>query len=222
MFMKRLSFLLLFILSFLAINPVFGQVVDSIPNIDYSNPADYEIGGVEVRGNNYSDATALKSIAGLKIGNKLRIPGPGIAAGIKALWKLKLFTDVKIYATKAIGEIIFLEIEVIERPRLTTYAYKGAKKSRHSDLNDAVNQFLTKGGIITESTKKNAEEAVKDYYKGKGYFDVEVSAVEKVDTARINSVQLEFLIDKKDKIKIKNIAIIGNKNVKTKKINQAV
>ena len=216
--MKRLYFLLLFILSFLAINPVFGQVADSIPNIDYSNPTDYEIGGITVRGNNYSDATALKSIAGLKISDKLRIPGPGIAAGIKALWKLKLFTDVKVYATKAIGEIIFLEIAVIERPRLTTYAYKGAKKSRHSDLNDAVNQFLTKGGIVTESTKKNAEEAVKDYYKGKGYFDVEVSAVEKVDTARINSVQLEFLIDKKDKIKIKNISIIGNKNIKAKKL----
>ena len=122
--MKRSYLLLLFILSFFAINPVFGQVTDSIPNIDYSNPTDYEIGGVTVKGNNYSDATALKSIAGLKIGDKLRIPGPGIAAGIKALWKLKLFTDVKIYATKAIGEIIFLEIAVLERPRLTTYVYK--------------------------------------------------------------------------------------------------
>ena len=216
--MKRLYFLLLFILSFLAINPIFGQVADSIPNIDYSNPTDYEIGGVTVNGNNYSDATALKSIAGLKVGDKLRIPGPGIAAGIKALWKLKLFTDVRIYATKAIGEIIFLEIAVLERPRLTTFSYNGAKKSRHSDLNDVVNTFLTKGGIVTESTKKNAEEGIKDYYKGKGYFDVEVTAREKVDTARVNSVQLEFYVDKKDKIKIKNISIVGNKNVKAKKL----
>jgi len=216
--MKRSYFLLLFILSVFAIHPIFGQVTDSIPNIDYSNPTDYEIGGVTVKGNNYSDATALKSIAGLKVGDKLRIPGPGIAAGIKSLWKLKLFTDVKIYATKTIGEIIFVEIAVLERPRLTTYVYKGAKKSRHSDLNDVVNQFLTKGGIVTESTKRNAEEKVKEYYKGKGYFDVEVAAVEKVDTARINSVQLEFVIDKKDKVKIKNISIVGNKNVKEKKL----
>jgi len=197
--MKRPYFILLFVLSFLAINPIFGQVTDSIPNIDYSNPTDYEIGGVVVKGNNYSDATALKSIAGLKVGDKLRIPGPGIAAGIKALWKLKLFTDVRIYATKAIGEIIFIEIAVLERPRLTTFSYKGAKKSRHSDLNDVVNAFLTKGGIVTESTKKNAEEGIKDYYKGKGYFDVEVSANEKI-------------------IKIKDIAISGNNNVKTKKL----
>ena len=149
--MKRQNYILLFILSFLGIQPIIGQVTDSIPvqvadsipAIDYANPVDYEIGGVTVRGNNYSDAIALKSIAGLKVGNKMRIPGPGISAGIKALWKLKLFTDVRIYATKAIGEIIFLEIAVQERPRLTTYSYVGAKKSRHTDLNEVVNQFLS-------------------------------------------------------------------------------
>jgi len=216
--MKRFSYFLFFVLSFLVVNPAFSQVTDSIPDIDYSNPIDYEIGGVTVKGNNYSDATALKSIAGLKVGSKLRIPGPGIAAGLKALWKLKLFTDVRIYATKTVGEIIFLEIAVLERPRLTTYSYKGAKKSRHSELNDVVNQFLTKGGIVTEATKKNAEEGIKDYYKGKGYFDVEVNSVEKLDTGRINSVQLEFNVDRKDKIKIKSITVEGNKNVKAKKL----
>ncbi|MEM1123625.1 MAG: POTRA domain-containing protein, partial [Bacteroidota bacterium] len=216
--MKRFSYILFVLLCFCTVNPAFSQVADSIPNINYSSPVDYEIGGVTVKGNNYSDATALKSIAGLKVGDKLRIPGPGIAAGLKALWKLKLFTDVRIYATKTVGEIIFLEIAVLERPRLTTYSYKGAKKSRHSDLNDVVNQFLTKGGIVTEATKKNAEEGIKDYYRGKGYFDTEVSATEKLDTARINSVQLEFNIDRKDKIKIKEITVTGNKTVKAKKL----
>jgi len=224
--MKRQNYILLFILSFLSLNSTTAQVVDSIPvqvtdsipAIDYANPVDYEIGGVTVRGNNYSDAVALKSIAGLKVGNKMRIPGPGISAGIKALWKLKLFTDVRIYATKSIGEIIFLEIAVQERPRLTTYSYIGAKKSRHSDLNDVVNQFLTKGGIVTESTKKNAEEGIKNYYKGKGYFDVEVVSKEKLDTGRVNSVQLEFNVDKKEKVKIKDITVSGNKNIKAKKL----
>ena len=215
--MKKLHFLLL-LLSFFATQPIIAQVVDSIPNIDYSNPVEYEIGEVTVKGNNYSDATALKSIAGLKVGNKLKIPGPGISAGIKSLWKLKLFTDVRIYATKTVGEIIFLEIAVLERPRLTTYSYKGAKKSRHSELNDIVNQFLTKGGIVTEATKKNAEEGIKDYYKGKGYLDVEVKSQEKVDTSRINSVQLEFNVDRKDKVKIKDITITGNVNIKEKKL----
>ena len=218
MFLIRQLHFLVLLFTFLAFTTISAQVTDSIPDIDYSKPADYEIGGIEVRGNNYSDANALKSIAGLKVGEKLRIPGPGISSAIKALWKLRLFTDVRIYATKAIGEIIFLEIAVLERPRLSTYSYKGAKKSRHSDLNSAVNRHLLKGGIVTESTKKNAIEGIKAFYVGKGYLDAEVTVKESFDTARINSVKLEFIIDKKDKIKIKNITLTGNKNIKTKKL----
>ena len=218
MFMKRLLPFSLFVLTVWLATPLMSQVTDSIPNIDYTNPADYEIGGVTVKGNNFSDATALKSIAGLNVGDKIRIPGPGISEAIRSLWKLRLFTDVRVYATKTVGEIIFLEIAVAERPRLTTYSYKGAKKSRHTDLNDIVNQFLTKGGIVTEATKKNAEEGIKNYYRGKGYLDVLVSAQEKLDTGRVNSVQLEFNIDKKDKVKIKDIRIFGNENVKEKKL----
>ena len=216
--MKKHYLLLLFVLTCLATQPVYAQIADSTSTINYSNPVEYEIGGVEVVGNKYSDAIALKSIAGLKVEEKIRIPGPGISASLKALWKLKLFTDVKIYATKTIGEIIYLEIAVAERPRLTTYSYKGAKKSRHSDLNDIVNGHLTKGGIVTEATKKNAEEGIKDYYRGKGYLDVVVSASEKPDSSRINSVQIVFAVDKKEKIKIKDITLSGNNNVSSKKL----
>lgn len=218
--MKRQLHLIFFLLAFFTFGNLSGQaaLIDSLPKIDYANPIDYEIGGVEVKGNNYSDATALKSIAGLKVGEKIKIPGPGISNAIKALWKLRLFTDVRVYATKAIGEIIFLEIAVLERPRLSTYSYKGAKKSRHSDLNDIVNRYMTKGGIVTESIKKNAIEGVKDYYIGKGYFDAVVTARELIDTNRINSVKLEFDIDKKDKIKIKDILISGNQNISSKKL----
>jgi outer membrane protein insertion porin family len=216
--MKRQLHFTFLLICLLAFTSASAQSVDSIPNIKYNNPADYEIGGVEVIGNNYSDATALKSIAGLNVGDKIRIPGPGISNAIKALWKLKLFTDVKIYATKTVGEIIFLELLVQERPRLSTYAYKGAKKSRHSDLNDAVNRYLTKGGIVTESIKKNAIEAIKGFYKGKGFLDAEVNVREFIDSARINSVRLEFHVDRKDKVKIKDITISGNHNVKAKKL----
>ncbi len=216
--MKRQLHFILLVFSFFIIADVTAQVADSIPDIDYSKPADYEIGGIEVKGNNFSDANALKSIAGLKVGDKLRIPGPRISTAIKALWKLRLFTDVRIYATKAIGEIIFLEIAVLERPRLSTYSYKGVKKSRHDDLNEVVNSFLLKGGIVTDATKKNASVGIENYYKGKGYLDATVKVTELIDTNKVNAVQLVFDVDKKQKIKIQDITISGNKNVKARKL----
>jgi len=188
-----------------------------VPSIDYSKPADYAIGGIEVVGNGFSDANALKSIAKLKVGDKIRVPGAVISSGIRSLWKLKLFTDVQIYATKVAGDVIFLEIKVQERPRLNTFSYEGAKKTRHEDLNEIVNGYLTKGGIVTESARTNTINGIKKYYIEKGYLDVGVKVRENIDSTRANSVHMVFNIDKKDKVKIQDITFSGN-TVKTKKL----
>ena len=188
-----------------------------VPSMDYATPGDYEIGGLEVVGNSFSDANALKSIAKLKIGDKIKVPGAVISSGIRSLWKLRLFTDVQIYATKIVDDIIFLEIYVEERPRLTTFSYKGAKKSRHEDLTDVVNAHLTKGGIVTNASQTNAVNSIKKYYREKGYLDTDVTVAEVADTTRPNSVRLVFDIDKKDKVKIQDITFSGN-TIKTKKL----
>ena len=196
---------------------LFAQEEGFVPDINYADAKDYEIGGIEVVGNSFSDANALKSIAKLKIGNKIRVPGSTISGGIRSLWKLRLFTDVQIHATKIVGDVVFLEIKVQERPRLSTYSYNGAKKSRHEDLNDIVIGHLTKGGIVTDSEKTNAVNGIKRYYKDKGYFDAVIKVSEVIDTNRTNSVRLVFDIDRKDKVKIQDITFSGN-TVKTKKL----
>ena len=214
--MKRYSLFLCLLLS-LASTSIIAQEGGIVPEIDYSKPTDYEIGEIEVVGNSFSDANALKSIAKLKVGDKIRIPGSTISSGIRSLWKLRLFTDVQIYATKVVGDIIFLEIKVEERPRLKAFSYTGAKKSRHEDLNDVVNTHLTKGGIVTEASKTNAINGIKRYYKEKGYLDTEVAVTENIDTARAHSVRLVFAVDKKEKVKIQDITFSGN-TIKNKKL----
>ena len=214
--MKRYSLFLCLLLS-LASTSIIAQEGGIVPEIDYSKPTDYEIGEIEVIGNSFSDANALKSIAKLKVGDKIRIPGSTISSGIRSLWKLRLFTDVQIYATKVVGDIIFLEIKVEERPRLKAFSYTGAKKSRHEDLNDVVNTHLTKGGIVTEASKTNAINGIKRYYKEKGYLDTEVAVTENIDTARAHSVRLVFAVDKKEKVKIQDITFSGN-TIKNKKL----
>ena len=42
---------------------------------------------------------------------------------------------IQILKEKTIGDVIFFEISIKERPHITTYSYKGAKKSQHDDLN---------------------------------------------------------------------------------------
>ncbi len=209
-------------LSLLALSlPTLAQAEqDSIPVLEYGEPLEYEIGGIKVVGADYSDDNAVISIAGFRVGDKIRIPGPKIQKAIKALWKLRLFTDVKIVKEKTIGDIVFLEIYVQERPRLTRHSYRGVKKSVHDDLNDEVDKYLLKGGIVTENVKTNAREAIEDYFIGKGYLDA-VSTVQEIpDSIRPNSVRLVFNIDRKDKVKIRNIIFTGNDNVKGKKLRK--
>ncbi|MBV6653654.1 MAG: outer membrane protein assembly factor BamA, partial [Mameliella sp.] len=201
--------------------PVFAQdTQDTIPVLEYTEPLEYEIGGIKVIGADYSDDNAIISIAGFRIGDKIRIPGPSIQKAIKALWKLRLFTNVQIVKEKTIGDIVFLEIHVQERPRLTRHSYRGVKKSVHDDLNDEVNKYLLKGGIVTENVKTNAREAIEDYFIGKGFLDAVATVTEIPDSIRPNSVRLVFDIDRKDKIKIRNINFVGNVNVKEKKLRK--
>lgn len=209
---------------FLAFSFTIGGFLPSMAQIDntgifdYGEPKDYEIGGVTVVGADYSDDNAIISIAGFKVGDKIRVPGNAMSKAIQALWKLRLFTDVQIYKTKTIGDVIFLEIVVQERPRLSRHSFKGAKKSNHDDLNEEVNKHLLKGGIITENVKMNAKEAIEDYYIGKGFLDAKVSIDEISDNKKVNSVRLVFNIDRGERIKIQDITFSGNDNAKSRKL----
>lgn len=195
-------------------------VADTLPVLPYDEPTDYEVGGIEVVGADFSDDNAIIGISGLRVGDKVRIPGPDIPKAIKALWKLRLFTDVQIVLQRTIGDVVFLEIRVKERPRLSRYSYRGVKKSRQDDLNEEVDKFLLKGGIVTENVKVNAAEAVENFYIGKGYLDARVIVQEIPDTSRPNSVRLVFDVDRRDRVKIQDITFSGNDNVKDNKLRK--
>lgn len=206
--MRQLT-LLLIIAIFSLPNLMVAQSQDSIPVLDYTKPADFEIGGIKVTGAEFSDENAIIAIAGFKVGDKVRIPGGDIPRAMKNLWKLRLFTDVQIYKEKELGDIIFLEIAVTERPRLSRHSYEGVKKTYHDDLNDEVNKFLLKGGIVTENVKVNASNGIKEFFIDKGFYDVEVVVKEIADSVRVNSVRLVFAVNKGKKVKIKDITFSG-------------
>jgi outer membrane protein insertion porin family len=92
---------------------------------------------------------------------------------------------VRIIKSKNIGDVIFLEIIVVERPRLSTHSFTGIGKSQHESLNEVVNKFLVKGGIITDNIKVNAAEGLERHFADKGFFDSKVTVAEVKDTAEL-------------------------------------
>ena len=103
--MIRISILILTSLIYLSTS--FGQVVD------YMNPKLYEIGPIRVLGADNFDHQAIKLIAGLKQGDKIKIPGDDISNAIRNLWAEELFSDLSINIDKITGDIVYLSINLL-------------------------------------------------------------------------------------------------------------
>ncbi len=176
--------------------------------INYSNPKEYVIANIEVLGSKFLDKNALISISGLKIGDKIKIPGDAISGAIKKLWKQGIIGDVKIYASKIEGEEVSVTIELSERPRLTRFAFDGLTRTQEKDIREKIN--LIRGRVITDALVRNAELTIKRYFADKGYLDADVKVVQQQDTLLSNSIQLNVEVDKKRKIKVNKINIVGD------------
>lgn len=174
-----------------------------------SKPKEYIVSGITVSGTKYLDEDLLISITGLSIGDKVKLKGDErVAKVLRNLWKQELFSDVYIEATKFIGDKIFLNINVEERPRLSRYNFKGIKKSEAQELKDKVN--LVKGRVVTDATEKEAIVRIEKYFSEKGFSDIKVDVRKRVDTLAVNSIMLTFNIAKGLKSKINQVNIAGN------------
>ena len=202
-------------------NTVCAQaLLDTLPVTVYGAQKDYEIGGIKVVGAQFTDPNAIIGVSSLQVGKKIKFPGPDVPKAMKALWKLRLFDDVQIVKEKMVGDVIFFEIRLKERPHITTYSYKGAKKSHHDDLNNIVNRFIPKGTIVTESNKANATFGIEKYYREKGYLDAKVTIEEQKEEKRANGVKLVFDVARNARVKIQDITFEGNNNATTRKLRK--
>lgn len=180
---------------------------------------DYTLGGIKVTGAKYLDEDLLIAVTGLSVGNKVHLPGDeGIAKAIRQLWKQELFSNVQVLIDKTVGDKIFLNIVLEERPRLARYNFKGIKKGEQSELKDKIN--LIKARMVTEATKKEAIVRIKKYYVDKGFGGTTVKVYERPDTGSVNAVILTFDIDKGKKTHINQINISGNENASENRLKR--
>jgi len=221
--MTKIFFSALILLSSSLFNTITAQIAPdstALPLMTYTAPKDYELGEVKVTGSVFTDASALRGVSGLQTGKKIKFPGTDVPKAMKALWKLRLFDDVRIIKTSQIGDVINLEIQVKERPHLTVYSYNGTKKSQHDDLNAIVNRFIPKGTIITENNKQNVINGIEGYFKEKGFLDAAVNIKEVKDDKRTNGTKLVIDVEKNRKVKIEDIKFVGNANASDKKLRK--
>jgi outer membrane protein insertion porin family len=185
-------------------------------NLNYANPAEYFIAGIEVTGLNILDKNAMISLTGLKVGDKIKIPGDAVSSAIRKLWKHGLVGDVTINVEKIEGQNIWLIIQLSERPRLTNFYFTGIRKGQESALKEDLT--LIRGKIVNDALLRNTELAVKKHFVKKGFLNTEVKIVQEKDTVIRDGIKLKIDVRPKSKVKINKIAIVGNDNVDDAKI----
>lgn len=104
-------------------------------SIGYSHePTIYKIKDIYVRGNKTIDSKTIIAYSGLKIGSEITIPSDETRDAIKNLWAMNLFSDIKLYVEKKIGDEVFLAIEVEELPRVESISISGCDEISQSDI----------------------------------------------------------------------------------------
>ena len=185
-----------------------GQVtIGNELELNYASPVEYEIGGITVSGTQYLDEAVIITLSGLQVGEKIKVPGERLSRAVENLWKQGLFADVSIVATNITGNIIFLELQLQERPRISKFAFKGVSKSDADKLRESIE--LSKGKIVTDNLLVTTKNKVQDYYIEKGFLNADVNVSEEIDSTLINSRILRISVDKGDKVKIKDIEFHG-------------
>jgi outer membrane protein insertion porin family len=179
--------------------------------LNYVNPAEYTIAGIEVSGITILDKNAMISISGLKVGDKIKIPGDGISDAIRKIWKYGLVGDISIKVAKIEGDNVYLSLELAERSRLTSFYFEGINKSQESGLKDDLK--LIKGKIVNDAMVRNTEQAVKKYFVKKGFLNVEVKIAQEKDTLNREGIKLRIVVNPKSKVKIHTITFSGNESM---------
>ena len=209
----KIKLLLIFLVMIFSNHFVNAQ--DSIVNtnpIDYTQPKDYVLADISIKGIKFLSKSTITDISALKINQIISIPGNDISIAINKLWKQNLFSDIKIEYDKIINDSIYLNIILKEYPRLSKFKFKGdISKSNITTLKEDLK--LMRGKVLTQNLIKNSVNKIRKFYTDKGYLNVSVKHIVAKDSTSANASILIFDINKYDKVKIKDIIIYGRKEI---------
>lgn len=177
----------------------------------------YYIRNVNINGVQYLNPDILKSSAGLIAGDSIYLPSNFIANAISRLWSQRFFSDVKIGA-EIEGDSLDLEVFLKERPRVNNWDFESISKGKKKDLLEKLK--LKRGSELSDYIIDKNQKLIKAYWSEKGFRNTDVGVRITNDTLRPQMVNVTFLVDRKNKVKIGKINFTGNEQFKDKRLRR--
>ncbi len=178
-------------------------------------PRKYRIKKINVYGVETVNPRILSSSAGLNEGDSITLPSPFVSSAIARLWNQRRYSDVNVGA-EIDGEDVTIEIFLTEQPRVYNWDVEGLKKGKRTELIDKLK--LRRNSELSDYVIKKNVKAIKEFYAEKGFRNTEVDVRIENDSIAKNMVNVYFVVDPKEKVKIKEIVFEGNENIDSKRL----
>ena len=190
---------------------------------ELDNGNKFTINKIEVTGaQNFNEQTVI-AFTGLKKGDQLFIPGEKLSSITKKLWEQNLFSDIAFYVTNVDGDLVDLELYIVELPKLNEVTIDGIRKNKKKEV--ITDNNLTKGAKLTKNLLTTTKNYLTNKYKKDGFLNAQVvlTTVPVTDSTGADiGKDLKILIDKGERVKVSSIEIEGNKEVSDRKLRSAM
>jgi len=181
----------------------------------------YTINSIKVSGTQTFNENTVIAFTGLKEGDQIYIPGEKLSNVTKKLWEQNLFSDIAFYVTNIDGNRVDLELYIVELPKLNEVTIKGVRKGQVKEILKDNN--LASGTKITKNLITTTKNHIVNKYREKGFFntDVIIATVPYIDSTGTEVAQnMNVLIDRGKRVKVKSINFDGNQQIKDKKLRR--
>lgn len=206
--------------------PTFSvfMAADSIDNLEetteqIATSIDHQIAGViqvdsvNVVGNQRVEKAAILAVIGTKKGDLFDYGQ--LDKDLRNIFKMGFFKDVKTETEDGPkGKIV--TFKVTEKPSIGKIVFVGNEEEKSSKLRKEVGIELY--SILDQAKIKQSIENVREYYRKKGYYNVDI--VESIEPLPNNEVQVKYEIAENEKVFIRKIQFVGNTEFTEKELKK--
>ena len=183
----------------------------------------YTLNKITVAGEQSFNENTVIAFTGLKKGDQLYIPGEKLSAITKRLWSQNLFSDIAFYVTNIDGDLVDLELYIVELPKLNQLTIEGVRKGKKKEIIE--NNGLKTGVKITKNLLTTTKNNILKSYRDKGYHNAQViiqTTLFKDSLGRNNTQNMRILVSQNERVKVAQLDIEGNKELKDGKLKAAM
>ena len=176
----------------------------------------YILKGLDVSGGTPYSTNQILRFTGLQLGEEIEVPGAKINNAIKKLWRTNLFSDVEFFASRVVGNEIYLRVNLIALPKINEVTIEGVKKSKKEEMLE--DNGLEANEKITQNLINQTKINIKNHFVEKGYPDARVDFITTPTEGKNLTEDVKIVVDQGPRVKVKDIIFEGNEEVKSSRL----